>query len=133
VLARPAAVAALSFVAALVLLGGPPACAGSDPLDLSQVSPDAGPPVGFAECAAVYFGDYQKACSDFSDCHGLLQCDLTRTFSQTARCHAKLCELASECVDAYKNLCLGDDFHFDCIRANPVDPTECRVVEGPAP
>jgi hypothetical protein len=130
VLARYAAAVALG---ALLVLGGPPACAGSEPLDLTQVSPDAGPPVGYAECAAVYFADYQKACRDFSDCHGILQCDLTRTYSQTARCHGKLCDVASECVDANKGLCLGNDFHFDCVRANPMVPTECQLVEGATP
>lgn len=137
-LARSAAVAALSFVGALLVLvvafgGGAAACATSDPPDLTKVDNDAGPPVGFAECNAVYFGDYLKACSDFSDCHNLLHCDFDRDFAATARCHAKLCELASECVDAYKGLCLGSDFHFECIRSNPIDPTECRVVAGAAP
>jgi hypothetical protein len=123
-------VARAGFFGGLVLLA---ACAKSDPADLSQVSPDAGPPVGYQECNDVYFGAYLRSCDGFNSCPGVLQCDLTRTFAQTAHCHARQCNVASECTAAFKDLCQGHDFHYECIRANPIDPTECRLVEGSAP
>jgi hypothetical protein len=116
-------------VAALALL----ACAKSEQADVSQVDQDAGPPVGFTQCSGVYFDAYLNTCTGPDDCPGKLACDLTRTFSQEPRCHARQCNVDSECSAAYQGLCLGDDFHFECRRTAPIEPTECQIIQGATP
>jgi hypothetical protein len=109
------------------------ACAKSEPADVSQVSPDAGPPVGFTQCSDVFFGAYLNPCSGPPDCPGQLSCDQGRTFDQEPRCHARQCNVDSECTAAYQGLCIGQGFHFECRRTAPIEPTECRIIEGAAP
>jgi hypothetical protein len=106
------------------------ACAKSEQADLSEVDSDAGPPVGYRQCNDVFFGAYLNACLGPNDCPGKLSCDLRRTFSDEPRCHARQCNIDAECTDAYKGLCVGDDFHFECRRTAPIEPTECQLIQG---
>jgi hypothetical protein len=111
----------------------PLACAKGERADLSQISSDAGPAIGFQECHDVYFANYLKACSTVSECGGVLECDLSKKFSETTRCHGRQCNVDDECTSAFQTLCQGNDFHFECQRPNPLDPTECRIVSGTTP
>jgi hypothetical protein len=126
---RALVTAPLAVLVALVAAGG---CAEGERAKLPE-DYDAGPPQGFKACQAVYFASYLKTCTSIRDCSGVLTCDLTRTFAEAPRCHVRRCELDSECELAFESLCLGDDFHYACIRANPLVPQECRLVEGPRP
>jgi hypothetical protein len=122
-------------VATILVLGAAmvasePSCADGEKADPSLVSTDAGTPEGFAACNATYFGNYLKACGMTGDCGGILVCDVSKKFGQTPRCHARECSDATECENAFKTLCNGGDFHYECARTNPLVPTECRIAEG---
>jgi hypothetical protein len=122
--------AAFFVVLAVIVVA---ACAEGGRIEVPPGTGDAGPPDGFDDCRERYFGTYLKTCKDSKDCTGVLECDVTKKFSTTPRCHVRLCEREEECEAAFKTLCTGDDFHFACSRVSPLVPKECRVVQGAKP
>lgn len=89
-----------------------------------------GRPSGYQACFDEHFASYLDSCVVASDCAGVMQCDQSRKFSQSPRCHARICEEDSECEDEMRDLCTGGDFHFECRASNARVPKECRLVEG---
>lgn len=87
-------------------------------------------PTGYQACFDANFASYLDACVSASDCAGAMQCDQSRTFAQSPRCHARTCEDDSDCEAALADLCRGSDFHFECRASNSRVPKECRLVEG---
>jgi hypothetical protein len=121
------------FFSSALLVGAAGCTDDDEPPPPDDPNADAGPPNGFDACQARFFGNYLRSCSTKADCGGELECDSTKKFATTPRCHVRLCEEDVECEEAFGLLCTGEDFHYECRRASPLVPEECRIVEGPRP
>lgn len=118
-----------AVLSALALL----ACSDKASPSPGDPSADAGPPNGFDACEKTLFRNFLKSCSTRADCGGgILECDITKKFATTPRCHSRLCEEDIDCEEAFGLSCTGE-LHWQCRASNQLVPKECRVVEGPRP